>query len=616
MKRESRVAELKDAVATAEVLFSLGLSEARAIGAGMAEDARVKFGRGLCSAVLDAVWNERYRSGASGSGLRTGPCEPLSKFSGLIQRLASAFAALPLPRAGFCIGQLYTALLPDQVRKALGAFYTPPALVDRLIELVARTGFDWTRGRVIDPACGGAAFLASVAPALVKRSSHGHPEAILEDIEARLLGIEVDPFAAWLSMVLLDMSLGELSTRAGRPLRNLVVARDALRVNAKELGAFDLIIGNPPYGRVTLGTEQRDRFKASLFGHANLYGVFTELAINLCRPGGIIAFVTPTSFLGGEYFKNLRRLLAAEAPLRRLDFVMDRDGMFDGVLQETTLAVYKREAGSRPTKVQINVLRPGEGSEVVIVEPVGGVALGDDNGKPWLLPRCAGQTGLLGKLNSMSYRLSDYGFGVSTGQLVWNRHKDQLRRSYEAGCLPIIWAEAVNPDGKFHFQAARRFHLPYLKVRSGQDFLVNREPCILVQRTTAKEQKRRIVAAVIPNSFIAEYPGFIVENHLNMVYSLAKRPRFALRTVAALLNSAILDQAFRCINGSVAVSAYELNALPLPSPEQMGLLQECLLSGVDGSEIEVMLERFYSQDGTDETSTPAGAPGSAGKVAA
>jgi len=198
----------------------------------------------------------------------------------------------------------------------------------------------------------------------------------------------------------------------------------------------------------------------------------------------------------------------------------------------------------------------------------------------------------------MPHRLSDYGFDVATGQLVWNRHKDQLRPSYEEGCLPIIWAEAVNADGKFHFQAARRLHLPYLKTKPGQDFLMNHEPCILVQRTTAKEQKRRIIAAVIPNSFVLEYPGCVVENHLYMVYSVPRKPRLALRTVAALLNSATLDQAFRCINGSEAVSAYELNSLPLPDPEQMRSLQELLLSGAPNSEIEELITGFYSQHGT------------------
>ena len=96
----------------------------------------------------------------------------------------------------------------------------------------------------------------------------------------------------------------------------------------------------------------------------------------------------------------------------------------------------------------------------------------------------------------------------------------------------------------------------------------------------------------------------MVENHLNMVYSASTKPRLALRTLATLLNSATLDQAFRCINGSVAVSAYELNSLPLPNAEQMRLLQELVLSGGASSDIEQLIASFYSQNGTNTATAP------------
>src|SRR2546428_354144 len=88
-----------------------------------------------------------------------------------------------------------------------------------------------------------------------------------------------------------------------------------------------------------------------------------------------------------------------------------------------------------------------------------------------------------------------------------------------------------------------------------------------------------------PIFFFLEYPGFVVENHLNMVYSLSSRPGVALGTLAALLNSETLDQAFRCINGSVAVSAYELNCVPLPNPDQMRELQELVVSDASSAKI-------------------------------
>jgi adenine-specific DNA-methyltransferase len=592
--RERNQTCLADAMATAEVVFSLGQSEAQAIVSELGPEAQVSFAREFCTSVIALLWKRHAETAGCPWDVRKPVVAPLKRFSGLTERLSAALSTLPWARAGFLVGQLYTALLPDEIRKELGAFYTPPLVVERLIELATQCGFSWRQGTIIDPACGGAAFLASVAPRMVESSQAGTPAAVLDDIEARLLGIELDPFAAWMSMVLLDLALSELTLAVRRPLTPLVLSRDALTLLPDAPRQFDLVIGNPPYGKVTLPPAQRQRYRESLFGHANLYGLFTELAVRLAKPGGLIAYVTPTSFLGGEYFKSLRKLLVNEAPLQRLDFIQNREGVFEGVLQETMLAVFAREPAAADSPVHVSLLHAGDPVKPLVVDAIGQVRDISPTGRPWLFPRSRSQAQLLRRFNAMPHRLADYGFRVVTGQLVWNRHKEQLRATYDSDCYPIVWAEAVSSDGTFQFQAARRSHLPYLKIKAGQDFLINHEPCLLIQRTTAKEQRHRLIAAVIPNSFVMEYPGFVVENHLNMVCCSFAKPRVALRTLAALLNSSTLDQAFRCINGSVAVSAYELNSLALPNPEPMDLLQKAVISGASASEIETQIASFYA----------------------
>ena len=103
----------------------------------------------------------------------------------------------------------------------------------------------------------------------------------------------------------------------------------------------------------------------------------------------------------------------------------------------------------------------------------------------------------------MNMHLRDYGYEVNTGQLVWNRHKDQLRKNNPSNKnLPLIWAESILPDGEFHFQATRRNHVPYIKINEKQKFLITNEEAILVQRTTSKEQEKRIIAAILPKKFL------------------------------------------------------------------------------------------------------------------
>ena len=59
-------------------------------------------------------------------------------------------------------------------------------------------------------------------------------------------------------------------------------------------------------------------------------------------------------------------------------------------------------------------------------------------------------------------------------------------------------------------------------------------------------------------------------------------------TIAAFLVSAVLDEAFRCISGSVAVSAAELEALPLPAPTTWNI-ERLILSGAPRAKIEAVV---------------------------
>jgi len=51
--------------------------------------------------------------------------------------------------------------------------------------------------------------------------------------------------------------------------------------------------------------------------------------------------------------------------------------------------------------------------------------------------------------------------------------------------------------------------------------------------------------------------------------------------------------AFRCISGSVAVSAFELNSIPLPTPEQLMVIKTMLASGIGKNVIEKKIASFY-----------------------
>jgi len=410
----------------------------------------------------------------------------------LAQTIGCVGAKLPLVEGLHLVISLYPALLPERERSTLGAYYTPLALCARLVDQATEAGANWLTAKVLDPAAGGGVFLMHAAQRMREAMKGCAPAFVLAQIGTRLLGLELDPRAAGFAQAALEVLLSDLASATGRPVPSLVRACDTLDEPADE--AFDLVIGNPPYGRVTLTAAQRARYARSLYGHANLYGVFTDVALRWAKSDGLVAYLTPTSFLAGQYYAALRGLLAREARPVAIDFVQARRGVFEDVLQETLLAVYRK--GARDTRAQIHYLRVVNEREANVVRN-GTVGLPADPSAPWLAPRDPQHSALINRVARMTSRLSDWGYSVSTGPLVWNRFKSQMRDKAGGKAVhPLIWAEAVTADGRFVYRAQKRNHAPYFKLEAGDAWLLVEEPCVLVQRTPAKELPpvRRFVA--------------------------------------------------------------------------------------------------------------------------
>ena len=401
---------------SARTIVEEGASTVRKLASTIRNEERLDFARAVALAAVSAYWKEQKAPVSRGWPLRELPSDiglaPVPEAAEeRAERVGTAAAGLGVLEAGYTIGALYTGMMPAGIRARLGAYYTPPALCERLLDMATEAGVDWRTARVLDPACGGGAFLAPVARRMADSLTDSGARVALDEIQRRLCGFERDPFAAWMSQVFLDAALADLCGAAGARLRSVVRVCDSLEQEpARE--DFDLVVGNPPYGRVRLSPEMREKFRRSLFGHANLYGVFTDLALRFTRPGGVIAYVTPTSFLSGEYFKALRGLLGREAPPASIDFIGERRGVFADVLQETLLAAYRRGGDRGAGKVHFISARPDGSIERTTA---GTFNLPDNPGGPWLMPRTQAHSVLMRRVDSLRWRLADYGYTVSTG---------------------------------------------------------------------------------------------------------------------------------------------------------------------------------------------------------
>jgi adenine-specific DNA-methyltransferase len=463
-------------------------------------------------------------------------------------------------------GQAYALALDSQVRAKNGRHYTPAALADALWKQAADVlGVRAPQGLVFDPAAGAGALLLPPLRAWLDDEPDRPADVTLGTVRSVIAGRDLDPAAVWVGSVLLAAELlpawARIPARRRQRLPALLEVGDGLDQLNRPAAVTIL---NPPYGRVRLSEADRARWEHALYGHANLYGLFMAAALAGTEVGGVISALVPTSWLGGAYFQRLRAILGGSAPLTRITYVPDRTGVFTtGVMQETALATFQVGASSGMVRCERLTVNGQSRRELV-----GSACLPQDRDKPWLLPRSPDDVPLVQTAARMTHRLGDYGWRVSTGPLVWNRRRPQLSGRPRETSLKVVWAADL--DGGVLHQDRARDEMRWCQVQDEreQKFLVLSEPAVLVQRTTAPEQPRRIIAATLDDATLASWGGgVIVENHVNVITCFDPASVLTPRLLAVLLDSDPLDRMYRCLTGSVAVSAYELAALPLPPPE-------------------------------------------------
>ena len=179
-------------------------------------------------------------------------------------------------------------------RKQLGAWYTPPDLVDLVVEHVVtreRFGSHTARPvRVLDPACGDARFLEATAARLE-----------LLGVACRLVGVDIDAAAG-------------AAARRRCPEATIIVA-DALDRDWRE-GPFDLVIGNPPFLSQLAAATARGGASARGGGpYADVAVEFLALAAELVAPDGRVSLVLPRSVLSARDAGPVRRSIDRRASM-------------------------------------------------------------------------------------------------------------------------------------------------------------------------------------------------------------------------------------------------------------------------------------------------------------
>lgn len=480
---------------------------------------------------------------------------------GLIRRepsdLHDLLEALPTAWADHAVASVYASLIPAEHRKKLGAYFTPPHLVDHLVSRLAACGMDPVEHRLRDPAAGGAAFLVPLARIKVSawRDQGLDDREIVRRLRLHLVGREIEPDLAAIANALLRRMLVYEFQMAPKFASRLTLVKvgDSLDPKSSSRDDINHEVGNPPFLRLGGADKRLSRpiFGEIASGRVNLYALFVRRALDEVPIGGLVGYVIPTSFLGGPEFASFRRRVLQLAEVLVVDVIEKRSDVFLDAIQDACFVVLQRRTKvlAEPSSCQARsgvFRRDGEFFSK-------GVAQIEPDGAPWRLPGI--------ELPSSS-TLKDWGYRATVGYLVANRQSERLHKRAAKGRYPLIWAKAITAKGTFDFERGAAHKGTGWADAPADAAYVVRTPCVAVQRTSSRGQKRRLSAAPISQAFIRKHGGVIAENHVILLVPVspdAASPELLAEALNKAAPSAELDR----VCGSASISVRLLETIKL-----------------------------------------------------
>ncbi|MDE0609290.1 MAG: Eco57I restriction-modification methylase domain-containing protein [Anaerolineaceae bacterium] len=336
---------------------------------------------------------------------------------------------------------------------------------------------------------------------------------------------------------------------------------------------FDIAILNPPYRKLASDSKERSRLRSVGIETSNLYSAFVWLSLKLLKDCGQLVAITPRSFMNGSYFRPFRQALHRDLAFQHVHVYETRNTAFasDDVLQENVIFHGIRSGQRSKVKITTSASPADTGIAERIVDPDELIRPTD---REFVLHLVSDETDarVAQVLNGLDYRLEDLGVHVSTGRVVSFRARDRLRAHARADDVPLIYPQHF-ADG-FVSWPAKPGNKPNAIARkdANDDLYLPNGWYVLVKRFSAKEDKRRVMAAVF-DPFLVDSEFVTFDNKLNVLHhqNAGLSMRLA-KGLAAFLNSTAVDMYFRQFSGHTQVNAADLRSMCFPGFDELEYL--------------------------------------------
>ncbi len=474
------------------------------------------------------------------------------------------------------VGDWYVARTDGTRREQAGQFFTPIIVARYMANLAGTLHNDV---RILDPGAGiGILACALCESTLAQKVS-----------QLSITAYESDPALSVLCAFTLTYTQDFLHQH-GIHLSFEIQCRDFVEAMAEQAtqtslwttgpepaDPFDIVILNPPYFKVNQKDRRARLVKNIAQGRTNMYTMFMSLAASSLRAGGRFVSITPRSFCSGAYFKHFRRQFFDAITPDLIHIFDSRRSAFEDadVLQENIILAGERKSIVPVSSPSVAISR-SQGirdlAHPLVQQIERNIILDEKQPDPVLhLPTSDIDLHLLEVFGHWHSTLATYRLEISTGPVVPFRCINMLTSTKEVErdeAVPLLWLQHVH---RMDIQwPIERFDKPQgVSTQAGDKLLVKNATIVILRRFSAKEELRRITAAVLSGEMF-DTPYIGLENHLNYLYSPHGSLSLAEATgIAVFFNSSLVDRYFRITNGNTQVNATELRKLPLPSWEQI-----------------------------------------------
>lgn len=289
------------------------------------------------------------------------------------------------------IGRIYEKLIPPIERKRLGQFYTPPGIVDLMVQFTVTEPDDL----VLDPGCGSGSFLVR---AYHKLRELNHIPKILDgplngrfhqQLLEHLFGIDINQFPAHLTVINLAVQnpkarIEEVNVAVSdffdiRPGQATLSGFKSITTKGKTTlvnvpPSFDVVLANPPYIRQELlGKKEKAKIKSLIESEyknelfignpsrktkgqivldkqSDIYIYFFIHGLKFLKNGRRLGFISSNKWLEVGYGRSFQRFLLYHT---KLLYVIEFDkAVFPDAEVNTVVTVLEKAESQKNTQAR------------------------------------------------------------------------------------------------------------------------------------------------------------------------------------------------------------------------------------------------------------------------